>query len=378
MNVVISIDSFKGSLTTNEAANAAANGIKRVYKNASIQITPIADGGEGTSQTLTAFKGGKIQNVTVLNPVGKKITAEYGISDSTGIIEMASAAGIALIDETDRNPLHTTTYGVGMMISDAIKKGCRNFIIGIGGSATNDCGVGMLQALGFEFLDTSGNQVPYGAKGLKLIHQIKTDKVNPYLKDCRFTIACDVKNPLCGENGCSNIYGPQKGATPEMITMMDEWMKNFADLTNKFNPKSSAETEGAGAAGGMGFAFLSYLNATLEPGIEMMIRETNLEEHIKKADIVITGEGRLDGQTSMGKVPTGIANVAKKYNKPVIALSGCITDDAKSCNNFGIDAFFPIIKAPCSLSDAMNKDNAVKNLSDTTEQIFRLIKTFKL
>jgi len=378
MNVVIAIDSFKGSLTTTEAANAAADGIRRIYKNAQIQITPIADGGEGTSQTLTLFKGGKMQNMTVLNPLGERITAEYGIADNTAIIEMAATSGIALIDEKDRNPLNTTTYGVGMMISDAIEKGCRNFIIGIGGSATNDGGAGMLQALGFEFLDNLGNQVPYGAKGLKLIQQIKSDNINPYLKDCKFTIACDVKNPLCGENGCSKIYGPQKGATPEMTIQMDEWMNHYADITKKFNPSSSSEAEGAGAAGGLGFAFLSYLNSKLEPGIEMMIRETNLEEHIQNADIVITGEGRLDGQTSMGKVPAGIANIAKKHNKPVIALSGCITDDAKNCNSFGIDAFFPIIKAPCSLNDAMNKENAIKNLSDAAEQVFRLIKTFKL
>ena len=376
IKVTIAIDSFKGSLSTFQAGEAIAQGVRQVYPHAQTVICPLADGGEGTVDAMIAATGGERIEVTVHNPIGNLIKSSYGMipHTKTAIIEMSAASGITLIEEKDRNPLATTTYGVGELILDAIEKGCRDFIIGIGGSATNDGGIGMLQALGFEFLDQNGNQVALGAKGLSDIVQIKTKYARSELKDCSFRVACDVKNPLCGENGCSAIYGPQKGATPNMIKDMDAWLERYAQLTKQIFPASDLNTPGAGAAGGLGFAFLSYLGATLQSGIELVIETINLEQHVKDADIVITGEGRLDGQSYMGKAPIGVAKLAKRYQKPVIAFSGCVTDDAVNCNLHGIDAFFPILRTPCTLQEAMACDTAAKNLQDTVQQVFRLIK----
>ena len=373
--IVVAIDSFKGSLSTFEAGKAIEEAAKEVYKNAEVSISPIADGGEGTVEAIISANNGEIVRTVVCNPLGEKIEATYGFIPytKTAIIEMSAAAGITSISESKRNPMNTTTFGVGEMILDAISKGCRKFLIGIGGSATNDGGIGMLQALGFELLDEKGKQVSLGAKGLKDITVIKTENAANELKECSFCVACDVKNILCGEKGCSAIYGPQKGATPEMIKDMDLWLRNYAHLTKKVIADSDENLPGTGAAGGLGFAFVSYLNATLESGIELVMKETALESHIKDADIVVTGEGRLDGQSYMGKAPIGVAKLAKKYNKPVIAFSGCVTEDAIICNQYGIDAFFPILRKPCTLEEAMNVNNAYKNLKDTACQVFKLI-----
>jgi glycerate kinase len=286
---------------------------------------------------------------------------------------MSAAAGITLVEDAERNPLHTTTYGVGEMIRDAIGKGCRHFIVGIGGSATNDGGIGMLQALGYGLLNEAGEQVSFGAKGLEELSRITTDGVLTELKDCSFRIACDVTNPLCGENGASAIYGPQKGATPSMILQMDKWLKAYAKLAQEINPAADREFPGTGAAGGLGFAFLSFTNAVLESGIKIVLEETRLEEYVKDADIVITGEGRLDGQTIMGKAPIGVAKIAKKYGKPVVAFAGCVTPDAVKCNEHGIDAFFPILRGVVTLAEAMDSANAHKNMADAVEQVFRLL-----
>jgi len=377
--IVVAIDSFKGSLSTFQGAQAIECGIREVYKDAKVILSPIADGGEGTVEAIIHSNNGEMVNTEVCDPLGRKIQAQYGFiqKTQTAVIEMSAAAGITLVNDEERNPLNTTTYGVGEMIKDAILRGCRKFVIGIGGSATNDGGVGMLQALGFEFLDKNGNDISYGAKGLKDLFEIKTDNTLSELGECTFSVACDVKNVLCGENGCSAVYGPQKGATPEMIKDMDLWLGKYAELTKKLNPASNAEAPGTGAAGGMGFALLSYLDATLKSGIDLVIEETGLEEHVKNADMVITGEGRLDGQSYMGKVPVGVAKLAKKYNKPVIAFSGCVTKDAVLCNEYGIDAFFPILRTPCTLQEAMDCDNAFNNLKDTASQVFKLIKTLK-
>lgn len=379
MKVTVAIDSFKGSLSTFGASSAIEEGIKRVYNDAEVIKSPLADGGEGTVEAIVSATGGEMVTVSVTGPLGVKIDASYGfITDTkTAVIEMSAAAGITLVSDAERNPLNTTTYGVGEMIADAIARGCRKFIIGIGGSATNDGGIGMLQALGFEFLNERGSQVPYGAKGLENIRTINIENAMPELKECEFCVACDVKNTLCGDNGCSAIYGPQKGATPEMIEDMDMWLRDYARLTKEVLPESDANAEGTGAAGGMGFALLSYLGATLSSGVDLVIKETGLEDYVKTCDLVITGEGRLDGQSYMGKAPIGVAKLGKKYGKTVIAFSGCVTDDARVCNEHGIDAFFPILKAPCSLEEAMNVDNAYKNLRDTAEQALRLIKTAK-
>lgn len=375
--IVVAIDSFKGSLSTFESGNAIKDAAEAVFGEVEVVISPIADGGEGTVEAIVESTGGELVKTTVTNPLGKKIEAAYGYVPETkeAIIEMSAAAGITLVNENERNPMNTTTFGVGEMILDAIERGCRKFVIGIGGSATNDGGIGMLQALGFEFLDKDGKQVSQGAKGLFELCEIRIEKANEKLRECTFSVACDVKNPLCGENGCSAVYGPQKGATPEMIKEMDLALSKYAELTRSVIPNASPEKEGSGAAGGLGFALMSYLGAELESGIELVMRETGLEEKIKDAELVITGEGRLDGQSYMGKAPIGVARLAKKHGKTVIAFSGCVTDDAITCNDHGIDAFFPILRRPCSLEDAMDIKNAYKNLKDTAVQVFRLINT---
>ena len=357
-----------------EAGKKIKEGILKVYPQGEVEICPMADGGEGTVEAIVLSNDGEFVTVEVSDPLMRKIKARYGITDKTAVIEMSEASGITLVSEEERNPLNTTTYGTGEMIKDAIEKGCRDFIIGIGGSATNDGGTGMLSALGFQFLDEKGNEISKDGKGLRNIKTIKSENALKELKECNFTIACDVKNTLCGDNGCSRIYGSQKGATEEIIKDMDLWLKNYARLTKEINPCADEDYEGAGAAGGMGFAFLSYLNGTLKPGIDIVIKETKLEEKIKDADIVITGEGRLDGQSIMGKTPVGVANIAKQHNKKVIAFAGGVLEDAKILNACGIDAFFSILKKPCTLNEAMEKENAENNIKDLTEQIFRVIK----
>ena len=375
MNIVIAIDSFKGSLTSLQAGNAAVEGIKSVYPDADITVRPLADGGEGTVDALVSGMGGEFRSVEVTDPCGKPVIAKYGIirENNTAVMEISAAAGLTLVPPDKRDPMKTTTFGVGEMMRDAISHGCRNFIIGIGGSATNDGGVGMLQALGYGLLDGNGKQIPHGAEGLSRLVRITNDRVLPELSKCRFSIACDVKNPLCGDNGCTAVFATQKGASPESLSVMDKWLANFAKLTKTICPDADPDYPGAGAAGGLGFAFRSYTNASLLPGVELVLQETNLEEYIRNADIVITGEGRLDAQTAMGKAPVGVAKLAKKHGKPVIAFAGSVTKDAATLNECGIDAYFPILRTVCSLDDAMNPMNAAENLSDTVEQVFRVV-----
>ena len=379
MKAVVAIDSFKGSLSSLEAGNAARNGILKADPEAQVIVRPLADGGEGTVEALTIGMGGTIVTVPVTGPVGKKVEAKYGIlaDGTTAVMEMSQAAGITLVSEGEKNPLTATTRGVGEMILDAIARGCRHFIMGIGGSATNDGGIGMLQALGFGLFDKDGKQVAPGAQGLENIAEINSANVAPELATCSFRIACDVTNPLCGEQGCSAVFGPQKGADPAMVRQMDGWLANYADIARKNFPKADPEYPGTGAAGGLGFAFLTFTNAVLESGIKIVLDETRLEDYIREADIVVTGEGRLDGQTVMGKAPVGVAEIAKRHNKKVVAFAGSVAKDAGACNAHGIDAFFPILRGICTLQEAMDKDTAAQNLSNTSEQVFRLAKAMK-
>lgn len=375
MKVVIAIDSLKGSLTSVEAGMAAREGILRARPSAQAEVRPLADGGEGTVEALVYGMRGRTRQITVTGPLGEPVECRYGIIDEThtAVMEMAQAAGITLIPREKRNPMFTTTFGVGEMIRDAVSCGCRRFLMGIGGSATNDGGIGMLSALGYEFWDQEGHAVPYGAKGLEKLWSVSGEHVIPELAECEFRIACDVINPLCGENGCSAVYGPQKGASEEMIGKMDRWMERYAHLAKQTYPNADPDYPGAGAAGGMGFAFLTFANAVLESGIQIVLEETNLEQYVKEADYVVTGEGQLDGQTAMGKAPVGVARLAKKYGKKVIAFAGSVTADAKDCNREGIDAYFPILRRVCTLEEAMDKENAFANLADTAEQVFRLL-----
>lgn len=375
MKVVVAIDSLKGSLSSLEAGEAIKSGVLKAMPEAEVCVRPLADGGEGTVEALALGMGGELKTVEVTGPLGEKVNCLYGILEEskTAILEMSGAAGITLVADELKNPLHTTTYGVGEVIKDAIVNGCRHFIVGIGGSATNDGGIGMLQALGYGMLDKDGNQVPFGAKGIKEIVTITDDQVIPELKECSFRIACDVTNPLCGERGCSAVYGPQKGATPEMVKEMDTWLADYEKLVSAKYEKADAEYPGTGAAGGMGFAFLAYTNAVLESGIKIILEETKLEDYVKDADIVITGEGRLDGQTAFGKAPIGVAKIAKKFDKTVLAFAGSVTKDAVVCNEHGIDAFFPILRRIQTLQEAMTPEIARDNMVTTVEQVFRLI-----
>ncbi|MBQ6831317.1 MAG: glycerate kinase [Oscillospiraceae bacterium] len=375
MNVLIAIDSFKGSLSSLQAGNAVKDAVLRLDNHGDVVVRPLADGGEGTVEALAEGCASEMIELTVTGPVCKPVAAKYCIlkDTHTAVIEMASAAGLPLISPEERNPLETTTFGVGELIKDAMGRGCRRFIVGIGGSATNDGGTGMLRALGYDFLDRNNDPIALGAKGLQALHCIKTDRVLPELQDCQFQIACDVTNPLCGEKGCSAVFGPQKGATPAMIRDMDTWLKSYAELAKTVSDKADKDYPGTGAAGGLGFAFLSFTNAALRSGVEIILDELNMEEDIRNAHIVVTGEGRLDSQSVMGKAPIGVAKLAKKYGKRVIAFSGCVTDDAEICNDHGIDAYFPILRGITTLEAALDPTNAWQNLSATAYQVFRLL-----
>ena len=375
MKIVTAIDSFKGSMTSMEAGLAVTEGVHRVDSDVDVQIRPLADGGEGTVEALVAGMNGMKQEIQVTGPLGTPVVCEYGIIESshTAVIEMSGAAGITLVPDEKRNPLYTTTYGVGEVIKDAISKGCRRFIVGIGGSATNDGGIGMLKALGYQFSDENGQDVGEGGQALERVSSIIIEKANPILKECNFHIACDVTNPLCGKNGATYIYGPQKGVTPEIAEELDQAMNHYASVTSKFLHNDYASAEGAGAAGGLGFAFLSYLNATLTPGIDLILNAVELEKELEDTDITVTGEGRLDHQTAMGKAPVGVARLAKKYGSKVVAFAGSVTSEATACNAAGIDAFFPIVRGITTLAEAMDPKNAKSNMAAAVEQVFRLL-----
>lgn len=377
MKIVVAIDSLKGSMTSMEAGRAIREGIRNVLPDAEVIVKPLADGGEGTTEALVEGLGGEMAEVRVHGPLETPVDACYGIIRKTGtaIMEMAAAAGIILVGK-DRRPLDATTYGVGEMIRDAVEKGCRNFIIGIGGSATNDGGIGMLTALGYEFLDAQGKAVGIGAGALKDVASIRTDHVLPELRECSFKIACDVTNPLCGTNGATYIYGPQKGVTEDLRDELDAAMAGYAQVTKTCIGTDHMESEGAGAAGGLGFAFLSYLHADLQPGIELVLEAVGVEKTMEGADLVFTGEGRLDGQTAMGKAPVGIAKLAKKHGAKVVALAGAVIEGAEKCNDSGIDAFFPILRRIVTLDEAMDPGTARENMIRTTEQVIRLAAAF--
>ena len=375
MKVVIAIDSLKGSLSSMEAGMAIKDGIHAAKPDAEVIVKPLADGGEGTTDALIEGMNGERIDLTVTGPMHTPVDAYYGYlkDTNTAVMEMASAAGITLVPDSEKNPLLATSYGVGEMINDAIQRGCRNFIIGIGGSVTNDGGIGMLKALGVRFLDENGEDAGEGGQALAKIARIDVSGMNPLLKECHIQVACDVNNPLCGENGSTYVYGPQKGVTEDMKKTLDEAMAHFARVTSETLENDYLNTPGAGAAGGLGYAFLAYTGAALTPGIELILDAVGLEEELSGADVVVTGEGRLDFQTAMGKAPVGGARLAKKYNAKVIAFAGSVTKEATACNKEGIDAFFPILRGVCTLAEAMDPVAARNNMTATVEQVFRLL-----
>lgn len=374
MKVVVAIDSLKGSLSSMEAGLAIKEGVLAAQPDAEVIVKPLADGGEGTTDALIEGMNGERIDLTVTGPMHTPVDAYYGYlrETNTAVMEMASAAGITLVPDKEKNPLLATSYGVGEMIIDAIQRGCRNFIIGIGGSITNDGGIGMLKALGVRFLDEKGEDAGEGGQALAKVACIDLSGLNPLLKECHIQVACDVNNPLCGESGSTYVYGPQKGVTEDMKKTLDEAMAHFARVISESLENDYMNTPGAGAAGGLGFAFLAYVGATLTPGIELILDAVGLEDELSGADVVVTGEGRLDFQTAMGKAPVGVARLAKKYNARVVAFAGSVTKEATACNKEGIDAFFPILRGVCTLADAMDPVNARNNMIATVEQVFRL------
>lgn len=375
MKVVVAIDSFKGSLSSIEAGQAVKAGVLAAHPDANVIIKPLADGGEGTTDAFIEGLGGQRIDLIVTGPMGSPVSCYYGYleKDKTAIIEMASASGITLVPAHQKNPLTASTHGVGEMILHALEKGCRHFIIGIGGSATNDAGIGMLKALGYSFLDEQGLDVGEGAQALGKVASIDAKNRHPLLDDCQFRIACDVTNPLCGENGATYIYGPQKGVTEAQKESLDQDMAHFADVTETTLNCAYKNYPGAGAAGGLGFAFLSYLHASLSPGVELILDAINLSDALNGADIVVTGEGQLDRQTAMGKAPVGVAKLAKAHGAKVLAFSGSVTKEAVACNQAGIDAFFPILRRIVTLEEAMEPSTARSNMTASVEQVFRLL-----
>ena len=376
MKIRIAMDSFKGSLTSTEAGNAVAAGFGKIFPEADIRVYPMADGGEGTVQALAAL-GGTVRTVKVRDPLCRPIEAQYLLlSDGTAVMEMAAAAGLPLLEPQERNPLVTTTFGVGEMIADALRGGCTKFLLGIGGSATNDGGAGMLTALGWRLADAQGNPIVNGAQGLLSLCSIDEKDVLPLVRNAQFTVACDVTNPLCGARGASAVFAPQKGAKPAEIPVLDGALARFAQVAKTVYPDADKEAAGAGAAGGLGFGLKTFLNADLRSGVESVMRLTGLTEALADADLVIVGEGRMDAQTVMGKAPAGVAKLAKQYGAAVIGIAGSIAPDADACHAC-IDAYFPILQKPCTLEEALTVAAARENLTKTAEEIARLWRTAK-
>ncbi|MGM7723445.1 glycerate kinase [Metabacillus sp. Hm71] len=374
MKIVIAPDSFKESLSALEAANAIEKGFKTIFPNAIYYKMPMADGGEGTVQSLVDATNGKIVERIVTGPLGEPVHAFFGLmgDGKTAVIEMAAASGLHLVPLENRNPLVTSTRGTGELIAAALDLGVKHLIIGIGGSATNDGGAGMVQALGGRLLDDRGNDIGPGGGALSKIMTIDVTGLDARLKDVQIDVACDVDNPLTGSRGASAIFGPQKGATPEMIDLLDKNLSHFADVAERSIGKPFRDIEGAGAAGGLGASLLAFLHADLKRGIEIVLHAVNFDEVVKDADLVITGEGRIDGQTVYGKTPIGVAKAAKKYGVPVIGLAGSVSKDSDAVHEYGIDALFSIVPGIVSLSDAF--EHAAKYMERTSRNIAAAMK----
>ncbi len=357
MKIVIAPDSFKGSLTALQVAAAIEVGLRRVFPAASIEKVPMADGGEGTVQSLVDATDGEILTAQVLDPLGNPIDAQYGVLGDgiTAVIEMAAASGLTLVPPDKRDPRVTTTYGTGELIRAALARGCRKLIIGIGGSATNDGGAGMAQALGAKLLTTDGEQIEPGGGALASLNSIDLSDLDPRIPETETVVACDVNNPLTGKEGASHVYGPQKGATAEMIEVLDANLVHFDKILQRDLGKSVNTVPGAGAAGGLGAGLMAFLNASLKSGIEIVTEATQLSKQFAGADLVITGEGQINFQTVFGKTPVGVAKVAKTHNIPVIAIAGSIADRSDGVYDAGIDAMIDIVPEPMPLETALEK-----------------------
>lgn len=374
MRIVVAPDSFKGSVSAVGVANAMERGILSVFPDAQVVKVPIADGGEGTVEAMITATGGRIVTKNVIGPLGESREAYFGIlgDEKTAVIEMAAASGLPLVPKEERDPRITTTYGTGQLIKAVLDAGIRNLIIGVGGSATNDGGVGMAQALGVQFLNAEGQELGYGGSALAKLQHIDVTKLDSRVLECEIIVACDVDNPLCGLKGASAVYGPQKGATPEMVTELDEALKNYAKIAARITGKDIMEYPGAGAAGGLGAGLLFFTNASLRPGVDIVLSATGFSGLVANAQLVLTGEGRTDFQTVYGKAPIGVAKVAKQHKVPVICLSGGLGKGANDVLEHGIDALLSIASGPMTLGECMEQGAAL--IEAGAARICRLVK----
>lgn len=371
MKIVIAPDSFKGSVSAQEAALSIERGVKKAYAHAETVLVPVADGGEGTMENLVAATNGQEINIAVTGPLGQPVQAKFGVlgDQQTCVIEMASASGLHTIATSERNPLKATTYGTGELIKKALDLGYRHFVLALGGSATNDGGAGMLQALGLQLLDDKGNEIDYGGGELCKIAQVITDELDERIQESQFLIASDVDNPFIGENGASHVFGPQKGATPEMVATLDRNLSHWADLIENTTNIRVHERPGAGAAGGIGGAFQAFFPAEMKRGIDVVLDYTNLAEKLVGADLVITGEGQVDFQTAFGKTPMGVAEMAKKQQIPTIIVAGSVGEKIETLYPYGVIGIYSIVNGPMRLEEAM--ENAESMLEKLSEQICR-------
>ncbi|TKI03050.1 glycerate kinase [Martelella alba] len=377
MKIVIAPDSYKESLSALDVATQIEKGFREVFPDAQYVKLPVADGGEGTVDAMVAATGGEIVKIRVTGPLGRPVDGFFGLSGDkeSAFIEMAAASGLELVAASDRNPLLTTSYGTGELIRSALDHGVKRCIIGIGGSATNDGGAGMVQALGGKLLDAGGKPIGFGGGELNKLARIDISDLDPRTRDCRFEVACDVTNPLTGKNGATAIFGPQKGATPTMIKQLDAALRQYAEVIKRDLDMDVADIPGAGAAGGMGAGLRAFCGAELRKGIEIVTDALGLDALVQDADLVITGEGRIDSQTVQGKVPIGVARVAKRYNKPVIGIAGSLTADVDVVHQHGLDAVFSVLYQICTLQQAL--DDATQNIYKTARNIAAIMKIFK-
>lgn len=374
MKIVIAPDSYKESLSALEVAQAVEAGFRQVFPDADYVLVPVADGGEGTVDAMVAATGGRKETVTVSGPLGEPVEAFYGLTGDgdTAVIEMAAASGLALVPPDRRNPLLTSSRGTGELIRAALDAGARRFILGIGGSATNDGGAGMVQALGARLLDLEGRELDGSGGDLARLERIDVSALDPRLAECRIEVACDVDNPLTGARGASAVFGPQKGATPEMVQALDANLARLARIVGRDLGVAVDTVPGAGAAGGMGAAMLAFFGATLKPGIEIVTAAVDLDTHVRDADLVITGEGRIDFQTVHGKTPIGVARVAKRHGRPVIGIAGSLGAEVGVVHAHGIDAVFSVLSKPCTLDEALR--DAAANVELTARNVAAVLR----
>lgn len=378
MTILLAPNAFKGCLTAPQVCDALAEGITRIFPDAEIIKVPVADGGDGTVESLVSATGGQFFTREVTDPLGGRVNARFGVmgDGETAVIEMAEASGLRLVPNEKRNPLITTTYGTGELIRAALEKGCRKLIIGIGGSATNDGGAGMAQALGAKLLDASGNELPFGGAALAKLARIDISPLTTHHSLLTVVVACDVDNPLCGDKGASAIYGPQKGATPEMVKQLDAALAHYATILKRNFGKDVANVPGAGAAGGLGAGLMAFLDARLERGVDIVMRAVNMRERVRHAHLVFTGEGAIDGSTVFGKAPVGVAHTAKEFGVPVVAVVGSAGAGYEDVYAHGIDAVVPITLRPMTLEEAMS--DAHRLIAETAERVMRLIRMGKM